>query len=136
MFHKRSSIPLGGAKVMMNVLVIGYGYWGPKLSRNFSNYNYFNLHSISDLKSLNLRKAQKNYPNVKTYKDYKKAIKLNKFDLVVVSTPTNTHYKISKYILSKKINLLVEKPLCNSLKEHNELNKIVQTIPYHLRILL
>ena len=111
---------------MMNVLLIGYGYWGPKLSRNFSNYNYFNLHSISDLKSLNLRKAQKNYPNVKTYKDYKKAIKLNKFDLVVVSTPTNTHYKISKYILSKKINLLVEKPLCNSLKEHNELNKIAK----------
>ena len=68
----------------------------------------------------------KNYPKVKTYKDYKKAIKLNKFDLVVVSTPTNTHYKISKYILSKKINLLVEKPLCNSLKEHNELNKIAK----------
>ena len=36
------------------VAIIGFGYWGPKLSRNFSNSNYFNLHSISDLKSLNL----------------------------------------------------------------------------------
>ena len=73
------------------------------------------MHSISDLKSSSLKKAQKNYPNIETFKDYKKAIKLNKYDLVVVSTPTNTHYKITKHALSKKINVLVEKPLCNSL---------------------
>ena len=41
---------------MINVLIIGYGYWGPKLARNFSNSNNFNLHSICDLNSNNLHK--------------------------------------------------------------------------------
>ena len=44
---------------MINVLIIGYGYWGPKLARNFSNSNNFNLHSICDLNSNSLTKAKK-----------------------------------------------------------------------------
>ena len=112
---------------MINVLIIGYGYWGPKLARNFSNSNNFNLHSICDLNSNNLTKAKKNYPNVKLYLNFKKALKFNKYDLVVISTPTETHYKLTKIILSKGINVLVEKPLCFSVKEQINLNKIAKS---------
>ena len=111
---------------MINVLIIGYGYWGPKLARNFSNSNNFNLHSICDLNSNNLKIAKKNYPNVKLYSNFKEALKLNKYDLVVISTPTSTHYKLAKIILSKGINVLVEKPLCFNLKEQMNLNKIAK----------
>ena len=111
---------------MNNVLIIGYGYWGPKLTRNFSNSNYFNLHSICDLNNSKLKEAKKNYPNVKIYTNYQDAIRNNKFQLVVISTPTTTHYKIAKKIIQNKMNVLVEKPLCLNLKEHLNLNRLAK----------
>jgi len=54
---------------MINICVIGYGYWGPNLCRNFSNLTGYNLTAISDINNHNLSIAKKNYPNVKTYKN-------------------------------------------------------------------
>ena len=109
---------------MINVCIIGYGYWGPNLCRNFSNANGYNLSTICDLNKKNLTKAKKNYPGVKVYKNFKEAINLNKYELIVLATPTSTHYSLAKFILNKSINLLVEKPLCLSVKHHYDLNKI------------
>ena len=111
---------------MINVCIIGYGYWGPNLCRNFSNANGYNLSTICDLNNQNLAKARKNYPGVKIYKNFKEAIKINKYDLIVLATPTSTHYTLAKFILEKSINLLVEKPLCLSAKHHSDLNKIAK----------
>ena len=111
---------------MINVCIIGYGYWGPNLCRNFSNANGYNLSTICDLNNQNLAKARKNYPGVKIYKNFKEAIKINKYDLIVLATPTSTHYTLAKFILEKSINLLVEKPLCLSIKHHSDLNKIAK----------
>jgi len=109
---------------MINVCIIGYGYWGPNLCRNFSNANGYNLSTICDLNKKSLAKAKKNYPGVKVYKNFKEAINLNKYELIVLATPTSTHYSLAKFILNKSINLLVEKPLCLSVKHHYDLNKI------------
>ena len=111
---------------MINVCIIGYGYWGPNLCRNFSNATGYNLLTICDLNSKNLIKAKKNYPGVKIYKNFKEAIKLNKFDLIVLATPTSTHYTLAKFILEKSINLLVEKPLCLSVNHHSDLNRLAK----------
>ena len=111
---------------MINVCIIGYGYWGPNLCRNFSNANGYKLSTICDLNNQNLAKARKNYPGVNIYKNFKEAIKINKYDLIVLATPTSTHYKLAKFILEKSINLLVEKPLCLSVKHHSDLNKIAK----------
>ncbi len=111
---------------MINVCIIGYGYWGPNLCRNFSNANGYNLSTICDLNNQNLAKARKNYPGVKIYKNFKEAININKYDLIVLATPTSTHYTLAKFILEKSINLLVEKPLCLSVKHHSDLNKIAK----------
>ena len=111
---------------MIDVCVIGYGYWGPNLCRNFSNTEGYNLASICDLNNQNLLTAKKNYPNVKNYTDFKQAILENDFQLIVLATPTSTHYNQAKFILNKSINLLVEKPLCLSIKEHINLNKIAK----------
>jgi len=111
---------------MINVCIIGYGYWGPNLCRNFSNADGYNLSTICDLNNNNLAKAKKNYPGVKTYKSFKEAIKINKYGLIVLATPTSTHYTLAKFILEKSINLLVEKPLCLTVKHHFDLNKIAK----------
>jgi len=111
---------------MINVCVIGYGYWGPNLCRNFSNIEDYKLTAICDVNANNLTNAKKIYPNVKTYKNFKKAINENNLQLIIIATPTSTHYSIAKFVLDKSINLLVEKPLCLTVKQHLNLNKIAK----------
>ena len=50
----------------IKVSLIGYGYWGPKLARNFQNSEAFNLVSIVDLNLINLASAKRNYPLTNT----------------------------------------------------------------------
>ena len=109
---------------MLKVALIGYGYWGTKLARNFQNIESFDLVAIADKEHKNLLLAKKNYPLIKVFKNYKKAIKNNTIDLVIISSPTITHYKISKFALENSKHVLVEKPLSLSLKEVKKLNKI------------
>jgi len=111
---------------MLSVSIIGYGYWGTKLARNFQNSSYFEILSIVDKKRNNLNNAKKNLPSIECYLDYKKAIKNNHLDLVIISTPTSSHFKIAKFALENSKHVLVEKPLCLSSKEAKELNKIAK----------
>jgi len=111
---------------MYKVCLVGYGYWGSKLARNFKNSDYFDLFSIADSKKVNLTLAKKRFPLISTYKDYKKSIKDNLINLVVVSTPTGTHYKIAKFALENSKHVLIEKPMCLSTKEVMSLNRIAK----------
>ena len=107
----------------LKVCLIGYGYWGPKLARNFQNSNFFKLETVSDKSQSNLLRAKKDFPFIKTSKDYKKSI-TNNIDIVVIATPTNTHFQISKFALMMKKHILVEKPISLSEKEVQNLEKI------------
>ena len=69
---------------MIKVCVIGYGYWGPNLCRNFSNIEGYKLTAICDINKNNLSNAKKNYPNAKIYKDFKEAINENNFQLIII----------------------------------------------------
>jgi predicted dehydrogenase len=111
---------------MYKVCLIGYGYWGSKLARNFKNSDYFDLYSVVDNKRKNLLHAKKNFPLIKTYSNYNESIKNNLINLVIISTPTSTHYKIAKYSLENSKHVLIEKPMCLSLKEVLSLNKIAK----------
>jgi len=108
--------------MIYNVAVIGYGYWGPNLARNFQNSNFFNIKYIIDKSDKNLIEAKKKYPLAKLLKDYK-FIKNNHVDLVVIASPTKFHYSMTKYFL-KYTNVLVEKPLSLNLKEVQHLEKL------------
>ena len=111
---------------MLNVSIIGYGYWGEKLARNFQNSSYFDILNISDKKKINLNLVKKSLPTVECYHDYRKAINNDLLDLIVISTPTSSHFKIAKYALEKSKHILVEKPICMSLKQVKILNKIAK----------
>ena len=99
----------------IKVSLIGYGYWGSKLARNFQNSDFFNLVSIIDTSKNNLHKARKDFPLIHANKDYQDILKIKNLSLVVISTPTKTHYKIAKFALQNYKNVLVEKPLSLSL---------------------
>mgnify|MGYP001449796311 CR=1 FL=1 len=107
---------------MYKVAIIGYGYWGPKLARNFQNSNYFNVKYIVDKSKKNLSNAKINFPLANLYTNYT-LVKKNSVDLVVIASPTKSHFIIAKYFL-KNTNVLVEKPLSMSLREVRLLEEI------------
>ena len=110
----------------IKVSLVGYGYWGPKLARNFQNSNFFNLVSIVDVSSKNLNKAKKDFPLAQVSKNYNDILKKRNISLVVIASPTKTHFKIAKLALQNKKHVLVEKPLSTSLKEVIELESLAK----------
>ena len=108
----------------LKVAIIGYGYWGPKLARNIQNSNNFDIEFIIDTSINNLNKAKKNFPLCQFYKDYRK-LDSKKIDLVVISTPTKTHFKMANHFLNKT-NVLIEKPLALKLNDVVKLEKLSQ----------
>jgi len=110
----------------IKVSLIGYGYWGSKLARNFQNSNFFNLVSIIDTSNENLQKAKKDFPLAKVSKNYKDILKSANISLVVIASPTKTHFKIAKFTLESKKNVLVEKPLSTSLREVKNLESLAK----------
>ena len=111
---------------MHNVCLVGYGYWGEKLARNFDGSENFNIISIVDINKKNLDLAKRKYTRIIPFKNYKSAIQSSTLDLVVISTPTSTHFRIAKFALENGKHVLVEKPLSLSLKEVKKLNNIAK----------
>ncbi len=106
---------------MLNVALIGYGYWGPKLARNVQNSNNFRIKYIIDSSKQNLENAKKDYPLSLFYQNYKK-LEIKNLDLVIIATPTKNHYEMANYFLDYT-NVLIEKPLALKLKEVVKLEK-------------
>ena len=82
--------------MIYKVALIGFGYWGPKLARNINNSNNFKIEYIIDNNKKNLDKAKKDFPLSKRLKNYRN-LNNDKIDLVVISSPTKTHFNIASY---------------------------------------
>ena len=108
--------------MIYKVAIIGYGYWGPKLARNIQNSNEFQIDYIVDTSKKNLINAKKSFPLSRFLNDYKK-LDTSKIDLVVISTPTITHYKLAAHFL-KYSNILIEKPLALNNHDVKKLERI------------
>jgi predicted dehydrogenase len=90
--------------------IIGYGYWGPNLARNFSELPSADLIAIADLSKERLKQAQLKYPQIIAKHEYQELFDLG-LDAVVVATPPATHYQVAKDCLEHNLNVLVEKPM-------------------------
>ena len=110
----------------VNVGVIGCGYWGPNLIRNFSQIEATNMYSICDLDEGKMAYIKKTYPNTRTTTNYEYMLKDHQVDAVVVATPVALHFKIAKEALLNDKHVLVEKPITASVKEAEELIKIAK----------
>jgi predicted dehydrogenase len=104
----------------VRVGVIGYGYWGPNLTRNIFSLPPAQLIAVADLKEENLKRAQILYPQAGMIKDYREFFNLG-LDAVVVATPPITHYSIAKECLLNNLHVLVEKPMTANSAQAEEL---------------
>jgi len=105
---------------MINVGIVGCGYWGPKLIRNFYELPDSNLALVCDLDVSKLQQIKKQYPHVETTSDFNDLIQ-DGIDAVVIATPVNTHFKLVKEALNHHKHVLVEKPMTASSQEAREL---------------
>ena len=106
---------------MINVGVIGYGYWGPNIVRNFYNHPQLNLKSVSDIDSSRLALVTEAYPNIQTTTDYKDIIKDKSIDLVAIITSISSHFDIAKSALLNGKHVFVEKPFTSTSDQAKEL---------------
>ncbi|HLH23178.1 MAG TPA: Gfo/Idh/MocA family oxidoreductase [Chloroflexota bacterium] len=100
--------------------VVGAGYWGPKLIRNFAALPEAELRAVCDLDRTRLQEVGEQYPDVQLTTDYA-AMLAGEVDAVAIATPVNTHYQLVKQALLAGKHAIVEKPLTANLRQAAEL---------------
>jgi predicted dehydrogenase len=105
----------------IKVAVIGFGYWGPNIVRNFNSQLNCDVAYVVDSSDERLAVVNKNYPNTKTTKNLDDVTNNSSIDAVIIATPVFTHYEIAKKALCNGKHVLIEKPMTSSVKEADEL---------------
>jgi predicted dehydrogenase len=106
---------------MIKVGVAGYGYWGPNLARNFSASRKFLVAAAADGQAERREEAQSSHPGLRTYADAEEMVDDPDIDAVAIATPVATHYRLARRALLRGKHVLVEKPLCSTVAEGDEL---------------
>jgi len=83
---------------MVNVGVIGYGYWGPNIVRNFNSINQTNVNIICDQNESMLKRAYQNFPHTKLTTRTNDVLTNDSIDAVAVVTPVSTHYNLARKV--------------------------------------
>jgi len=117
----------------INIAVIGCGYWGPNLIRNFNANPNCNMKVCCDVNSSRLKRMKQLYNEIETTTDYHQIIDSEDIDAVAIATPVRTHAEIARQCLSANKHVLVEKPITSSVKECIEL---IELAKQHNRILM
>ena len=105
---------------MAKVAVIGVGYWGHNLVRNFNNYSTCEVLCVCDCDTTRLNLLRRRFPNL-IYLDCFEDVLTSDIDGIVLATPVATHYKLAIEALSAGKHVFVEKPLAASVAEACEL---------------
>ena len=103
----------------MNVALVGYGYWGKNIARNFSQNPKFNLHTICDLDAANLNAASLLYPNCRLINDYKEIG--DDVDIVALIVPVHLHYPLADHFLDAGKHVLLTKPFTQNIEQTENL---------------
>ena len=102
---------------MIGVGIIGYGYWGPNLVRNFYETPGCRVVSVSDLHSDRLAKVRARYPTVDTAADYRDLIQDPRIHLVAIATPVSSHFELAMQAMRMGKHVLIEKPMTGDVDQ-------------------
>jgi predicted dehydrogenase len=105
----------------MKVAVIGAGYWGPNLIRNFLMLDEVDAVVACDLDEGRLAKMRKQFHGIETATDHNEVIARGDIDIVVIATPVSTHHEIAKKALLTGKHCFIEKPMTASVAEAEDL---------------
>ncbi len=106
---------------MVGVGVIGCGYWGPNLIRNFAQIRKCQLVAVADTDAERLEPIRWLYPAVPVLTSADELLALDAIDAVVIATPIETHYPLARAALRRGKHVLVEKPMTATVLQSKEL---------------
>jgi predicted dehydrogenase len=106
---------------MINIGVVGYGYWGPNVARNFHTTPGARVGAISDADEGSLLRAAQTFPGVQTARDYGELVRATDLDVIAIVTPVSSHFEIAKAALLNGKHIFIEKPFTASTAEAEEL---------------
>ncbi|MFO0821950.1 MAG: Gfo/Idh/MocA family oxidoreductase [Gemmataceae bacterium] len=109
---------------MLSVAVVGAGYWGPNLIRNFASCPATKLVAVCDKDAARLHKVLANYPAVEPVADINSLFARPDIDAVAIATPVGTHAPLGLAALRAGKHVLVEKPLAPSVAEAEEMVRV------------
>ena len=101
----------------VGVGVIGYGYWGPNVVRNFAEVAGAQVRMVSDLSQERLSLVQARYPSIGTTTDCHALIADPRIDAVVIISPVSTHFPLALEALQAGKHVLVTKPMASSVQQ-------------------
>jgi predicted dehydrogenase len=106
---------------MIKIGVIGYGYWGPNLVRNFAETQGLTVSCVADLDPKKLEIVQKRYPGINTTTNFEEMINDPAIDAIAVATPVNTHFELGMAALKAGKHLWLEKPMTETSLQARQL---------------
>jgi len=106
-----SASPAAAGAAPLRVALVGYGYWGPNLLRNYMELPEAQVAWVCDRRPEALAKAQANYPAIAATTDLEVVLSDASVDAVLVATPIGTHHSIAKAALEAGKHVFVEKPM-------------------------
>ena len=109
---------------ILHIGMIGCGYWGPNLLRNFAQQDGVRVKTVADRVAERRAFVTKGYPTVATVEDHQELLKDPEITAVIVATPAATHYALTKEVLEAGKDAFVEKPLAMKTEEAVELTRL------------
>jgi len=106
---------------MINIGIVGYGYWGPNLVRNFVETHGATVAAVADLDTAKLELVRRRFPAVKTTTNFQDLLADASIDAIAVATPVSTHFEIGMAALRAGKHLWLEKPMAETSYQAHKL---------------
>jgi predicted dehydrogenase len=111
---------------MIKIGLIGFGYWGPNLARNFNFNEDIELAAICDFSQDRLNKAARFYPYTKMYNNVNDLFQDSELDAIAIATPVAAHYELAKQAIESGRHVWIEKPMTETVEQGVELIELAQ----------
>ena len=111
---------------MINAGIIGYGYWGPNIVRNFNSHPEIKVLKICDISNKRLNVAKDSYSDIDTTSNPNDIFSDKDIDLVAIVTPVYTHYELARKALINSKHVFVEKPFTSTSDQAKDLIDIAE----------
>ncbi|KRR18670.1 Gfo/Idh/MocA family protein [Bradyrhizobium retamae] len=99
---------------MIGIGIVGYGYWGPNLVRNFASNDSSRVIGVSDLDAAKLSACTRRHPEISTTSNFAELLRNPRVDAIAIATPVHTHFELALAALNAGKHVLVEKPLAQT----------------------
>jgi predicted dehydrogenase len=106
--------------------VIGYGYWGPNIVRNFHGQEHSRVVAICDKSPKSLQRARQSYPEIRAIDECNDILTAADIDAIAIVTPVWTHYELAKIALENGKHVFVEKPFTCTTAQAEELIELAE----------